>query len=82
MSVLRWNFDYAGQWSADSQVDGEGMYQWRIGVCDDGTFDVSESDVRLTKRRDTFDTLKMAKAWCEREDSRLNMEQQYQKAAK
>lgn len=46
-------------------------FEWRIAVCDDGTFCVSESDAELTDRAETFDTLRDAKTWCEEQEERL-----------
>lgn len=65
--MLKWEFDSLGQWQAESsQIDEDGFaYEWRISVCDDGTFTVVDSDSELTTRRETFSTLQTAKAFCE-----------------
>lgn len=62
-----WSYDFRGTWEASSSrlgEDGEELF-WVIGVCDDGTFDVSESHAALTDRRETFQTFSAAKAYCE-----------------
>lgn len=69
---MQWEFDGEGQWEAFSLVGHDEMpFQWRIGVCDDGSFDVSESDPELTSRKETFPTLAEAKAFCEATDNSL-----------
>ena len=65
--MLRWTFDGSGEWFAESAI-GVSLF-WRIGVCDDGTFAVSESSSELTRRRETFDSLADAKAFCNHEES-------------
>lgn len=59
-----WAFD-GGEWEASSVVHDDGVpFTWRIGVCDDGSFSVTESDSELTDRRETFATLCEAKEFC------------------
>lgn len=53
--MLRFVFDGAGGWDSGA---------WRIVVCDDGTFDVSESDQSVTNRKSTFETLSQAIEFC------------------
>lgn len=61
-----WDFDGDGVWEAFSSIqDDEMAFEWRIVVCEDGTFSVAESDPELTDREETFDTLRDAKSWCE-----------------
>jgi hypothetical protein len=73
--ALHWFFDYLGEWEAFSVMCGDGIpFRWAIGVCDDGTFSVSESDNELTDRKETFDTLKEAKAWCEEQEQKARRE--------
>jgi hypothetical protein len=65
--LLSWDFDGRGQWEAASAIqDDGGSPVYRIGVCDDGTFDVSESDDDLLAGRKIpcFQTLLAAKDWC------------------
>lgn len=69
---LNWEFDHTGEWRAYSSVgEDDWTYEWVIGVCDDGTFDVSQSDAELTSRKECFATLKEAKRFCEDLDARL-----------
>lgn len=74
---MEWSFD-DGEWEADSEFVDEpdpiGQLTWRIQVCDDGSFDVSRSDIELTKRSRTFATLAEAKDFCERKETLLTME--------
>lgn len=71
---MNWDFDGEGSWEAFSSVGDDGaMFQWRIAVCDDGTFCVNESDGELTDRKETFDTLRDAKNWCAEEDERFRL---------
>jgi hypothetical protein len=64
--MLKWEYEGNGTWAAESAVaDDFGNFEWIIGVCNDGTFDVSESDAALTKRKECFPTLADAKAFCE-----------------
>ncbi len=65
--LLSWSFDGQGQWEAASAIRDNGYSPvYRIGVCDDGTFDVSESDDDLLAGRKIpcFQTLLAAKDWC------------------
>lgn len=63
---LRWQYDGDGEWSAHSAIHDDGLaFVWRIGVCEDGTFAVHQSDTELTKSQDTFDCLENAKLWCQ-----------------
>jgi hypothetical protein len=50
LPLLKWDFDDQGEWSAPSTLkdsDGDALYQYRIQVCADGTFDVTGSDAEL-----------------------------------
>lgn len=68
--TLRWTFDGDGEWEASSSMrDGGNPFVWRIGVCDDGTFAVSESDSELTNCKETFCSLDAAKAFCQYEEN-------------
>jgi len=75
--MLNWRFDGQGAWEAESLLkDDYGPSQWRIVVCDDGTFDVSESDTDLTGKPahykfGTLGTLALAKAFCEDLEAKL-----------
>ena len=65
--LLSWSFDGRGQWEATSAIQDDGWLPvYRIGVCDDGTFDVSESDDGLLAGRKIpcFQNLRAAKGWC------------------
>lgn len=67
---MKWEFDGDGMWTAFSAVTDDGSsFEWRIAVCDDGTFCVNESDAELTDRKETFDTLRDAKTWCEEKET-------------
>lgn len=77
---MQFAYDYAGQWEAESSLtDGAGShYVYRIGVCDDGTFDVSESDDELIARTTpgaekiaTFDSLDDARDWCDKNELQI-----------
>lgn len=68
-----WRFDgNHGEWEAfASKFDtfGEPLI-WRIVVCDDGTFDVSESDSGLLETEvSTFPNLQAAKDFCQASDA-------------
>lgn len=77
VGYLAWKFDGHGEWTADSnrpfcddgsQPDLKCTY--RIQVCDDGTFDISHSDLDLlpasnTGRLPCQPTLALAKRWCQ-----------------
>ena len=66
---LSWEFNGEGAWTAYSRLNDEGsQFQYTIAVCDDGTFDVSESDSELlggTSKPECFPTLVAAKDWCQ-----------------
>ena len=64
---MRWRFDGGGEWEAFSAVgDQSAPAVWRIQVCDDGTFDVNQSDDGLIAGKyGTFGTLLAAKTACE-----------------
>jgi hypothetical protein len=70
LKPLHFTYDYSGEWTAESglppEIIGEDEVPllWVIGVCDDGTFDVSKSDARLTDRKECFPTLDKAKEFC------------------
>ena len=72
MSNLRWDFDYSGQWIARSGLHlGDDVHSdWRINVCDDGSFSVEDSDSELTTRNQTFDSFESAKIWCQSEEDK------------
>lgn len=63
--MLSWKFDGTGAWEAVSLFDS---LMWRIVVCDDGSFDVSESDPGMTQHKTTFSGLDAAKSFCQREE--------------
>jgi hypothetical protein len=66
---MNWDFDGEGQWTAFSSVADDGcMFVWRISVCEDGTFTFSEPDGELTDRKNTFDSLRDEKTWCNEQD--------------
>ena len=65
---MNWVFDYEGEWTASSAEEG---LQYRIQVCDDGSFDISKSDHGLTNRKETFQRLRNAKLFCETEEQAL-----------
>ena len=70
---LEWEYDHEGTWSAASTMGHDGVcFIWRIGACEDGTFDVNETDSELCATRNkvkTFLGLAAAKSHCqERED--------------
>ena len=65
--LLSWRFDGQGQWEATSAIqDGGSSPVYRIYVCDDGTFQLNESDNGLLTGRKIpcFQTLLAAKDWC------------------
>jgi len=64
---MRWRFDGSGEWEAFSVVgDQSNPPVWRIQVCDDGTFDVNQSDEGLIAGKfGAFGTLEGAKTVCE-----------------
>ena len=80
MVHLSWDFDGSGLWQASSCVYADDCsLQWVIVVCDDGTFDVNDSDSELLvsrRKQDCFPTLAAAKAWCvsREEDAIASME--------
>lgn len=67
----------AGRWSARSSLRVVGVtFDFVIVVCDDGSFDVSESDAELIGARpvSTFETLEEAKAFCQQLDTSRGFE--------
>lgn len=64
---MNWQFDHSGEWTAWSAAK-EGL-QYRIQVCEDGTFDISKSDHGLVSRSETFQMLRNAKAFCDTAES-------------
>ena len=71
---LSWTYLGDGEWEAVSTFCDEGSdFIYRIGVCDDGTFDVSESDSELigTEKILTKETFADAKAFCEGNESAM-----------
>lgn len=67
-----WQFDGEGEWEAVSIAASP--LCWRLHVCDDGTFDVSSSDVGLTDRQETFHSLQEAKSFCESIEATIGVE--------
>lgn len=71
---MRWTFDSECQphWEAESgvKVEGEPRF-WRIAVCDDGSFDLSESDMDGLGNVPTFATLAEAKKYAEESDGHI-----------
>lgn len=71
--LLEWDFDGEGMWeSASALTDDGATFCYRIIVCDDGTFDVSESDPELVGMKRKFQclpSLTAAKEWCEGEEA-------------
>lgn len=65
--MLSWKFDGTGAWDA---LSGSQSQMWRIVVCDDGTFDISESDPDLTDHKQTFCSLESAQAFCLLEENK------------
>lgn len=64
---LRWEFDSQGEWTAFSLAqDGGVPFQYRIQVCDDGTFWVVRSDSELVGEHppECFPSLCKAQEWC------------------
>lgn len=71
---LSFDFDGEGGWEASSFIHDDGCsFVWRIHVCDDGSFDVSDSDSELVgvHRLPTFATLADAKGYCEQKESEM-----------
>lgn len=69
---MNWEYDGEGQWAANSALTDDGdSFEWLVGVCEDGTFSVSDSSSELTDREETFDTLRDAKSWCEENESAM-----------
>jgi len=69
---MLWRFDDKGEWEAESAVhEGESWNpQWRIQMCEDGTFDVNQSDPGLIAGKcKTWKTLKNAMDYCESAES-------------
>jgi len=83
---LSWTFDDDGSWESDSVMHDMGVaFQWRIVVCEDGSFDVSESAIVVCEdcsfdvsesakecigsRRETFQCLRNAQVWCEEREA-------------
>lgn len=67
--ILAWDFDGKGQWEATSRYHDDDLhFTYLIGCCEDGTFDVSESDRKLLGKKNKpncFDTLEDAKQYCD-----------------
>ena len=82
---LTWEFySSSTEWMAASGFKkSECPRDWCIVVCDDGSFDVSESDESLLPSRKVacFPNLKAAKQWCEdREQLLLEDERSHEPA--
>lgn len=81
VNTLRWDFDGDGEWSAMSCVHDDGyIFEWRIQVCEDGTFSIAASDGELCARPETFESLREAKQWCNDRDAEY-LEQAKREAA-
>lgn len=62
---MRWRFDGEGGWEACSKFSDDGVsLVYRIHVCDDGSFDLSESSPGLVAKHGAFMTLDAARAFC------------------
>jgi hypothetical protein len=70
---IRWEFDGSGEWTAYSCAHDDGVhFEYRIQVCDDGTFDISKSDGELvphTPKPECLPLLSLAKAACEKAET-------------
>jgi hypothetical protein len=63
---MDWDYNCGEGWSAWSQQNDDGdRFEWRITLNCDGEFCVDESDSELTERKDTFNSLSAAKAFCQ-----------------
>lgn len=74
---LEWEYDDECCWEAVSHYnvtlvkdDGYVPATYRILICDDGEFIITESDKELLRlaRHPVFETLKAAKAFCEKQE--------------
>lgn len=65
-----WEFDGRGQWERSAKRDTGQLREFCIQVCDDGTFDVSQSTPELLgyKKIDTFATFSDAADYCDSMD--------------
>jgi hypothetical protein len=53
-------------WAAYSAIHDDGTpFEWVIFVNDAGLFSVEKSSAELTDRKESFETLAAAKAWCQ-----------------
>ena len=63
---MLWKFDPDCQphWEAQSALGAnDDTLYWRISVCDDGSFSLDESDIRLYGNVPTFRSLSQAKVY-------------------
>lgn len=80
---LTWEFVDGGTWTSFSAVgEASNPFLWRIVVCEDGTFDVNESDSELqpafdvgTRKVPRLKSLKEAKNFCEESEIRCIQQQ-------
>lgn len=80
---LTWEFCDGGTWTAFSETgEAANPFLWRIVVCEDGTFDVNESDSELqpafevgSRKVPTFKSLNEAKNFCEESEVRCIQQQ-------
>lgn len=67
-NALCFEFDGEGSWESESRFHEGGVpFSWRILVCEDGTFDVSQSTRELLgmHKPNTFNTFVEAVAFCD-----------------
>jgi hypothetical protein len=70
--MLHWQFSYDYHYWYAFSAAFPATLAWNIGVCNDGTFDVSKSDSKLLGpfRLPTFKNLQAAKDFCEAWEAR------------
>jgi hypothetical protein len=73
---LEFLWNGAGSWTAVSERLADDRLrhaEWRIVICEDGTFTAGDSDAELIvgDNRPFFSSLAEAKAWCDREEGNL-----------
>lgn len=79
---LSWEFSDGSTWTAFSATGtAVNPFLWRIGVCEDGTFDINETDNELqpafglgSRKVPTFPTLEAAKQFCEEAEIRCQIQ--------
>lgn len=72
--MLDWDYDDQGEWVARSALkdaDGDALYQYRVQVCGDGTFDTNASDGQLLPPMACVATLADAQGRCERREAEV-----------